>query len=121
MTALETALRAAADGILADTAATALLIDAGCFTRRSDFTRRFTMTAASVSDSTPLAWTDWNAAVAALDRGQLPAGSGEIAVLRIAASLAEGIPVDLHDTVTSLDNRNLALVTTAIRHAAGYR
>lgn len=48
-------------------------------------------------------------------------GSGEIAVLRIVERLAEGIPVDLRDTVTSLDTLNLALVTTAIRHAAGYR
>jgi hypothetical protein len=51
----------------------------------------------------------------------LLAGSGEGAVLRIAASPAARTPVSLRDTVTSLDQRNLALITTAIRHAAGYR
>ena len=121
MTPLETALRAAAAGDLAGEAAAMLLAGAGCFTRRADFTGRFTGTGTGTSDGTPLAWTDWDAAVTALDAGQLPASSGEKAVLRLAASLAHGIPVSLRDTVTSLDNRNLGLVTTAIRHAAGHR
>ena len=120
--ALAAALRAAAAGILPGEAGTGLLIDSGAFLHRADFTSRFTGTAASTSDGAALtAWTDWEAIAAALDRGQLPASSGERAVLRIAASLAAGTPVSLCDTVTSLDQRNLALVTTAIRHAAGYR
>lgn len=117
MTALETALRTAAAGILADEAAAGLLSGAGCFTRRADFTSRFTETAED--GGVLLAWIDWDAVVAALDAGQLPSSSGERAVARIAASLAAGIPVDLRGTVTSLDSRNLALVTTAIRHAGG--
>lgn len=119
MTALEEALRAAAAGVLADEAAAGLLAGAGCFTRRADFTSRFTETAED--GGVLLAWVDWSAVSAALDAGELPASSGEKAVARIAASLAAGIPVDLRGTVTSLDNRNLALVTTAIRHSAGYR
>jgi hypothetical protein len=40
-------------------------------------------------------------------------------ILRIAASLAAGHLVDLRDAIPGLDQRNLLLVTTAIRHAAG--
>ena len=39
-------------------------------------------------------------------------------MLKIAASLADGIPVDLRDTLTSLDQRNVGLVVTAVQHAA---
>ena len=47
-------------------------------------------------------------------------GSGSaIRVLRIAASLATGIPVDLGDAVTGLDRHNLALVLAALSHANG--
>ena len=120
--ALAAALRAAAAGILPGEAGAGLLIDSGAFLRRADFTSRFTGTAASTSDSaTLMAWTDWEAVIDALDQGQLPASSGETAVLRIAASIAAGTPVSLRDTITSLDRRNFALVTTAIRHAAGHR
>ena len=42
-------------------------------------------------------------------------------MLRITASLADGIPADLRDTLTGLDQRNLDLLVTAIRHACGNR
>jgi hypothetical protein len=35
--------------------------------------------------------------------------------------IADGIPVDLRDTLTALDRRSLRLVTIAIGHAAGQR
>ena len=35
------------------------------------------------------------------------------------ASLADGIPVDLRDTLTGLDDRNIQLLTTAIHRASG--
>jgi hypothetical protein len=117
--ALAAALRAAAAGVLAGEAGTELLVSSGHFLHREDFTTRFTETAASISDGTVMAWADWDAAVAALDSGRLPASSGEKAVLRLAASLANGNPVSLRDTVTGLDDRHLALLTDAIRHAAG--
>ena len=44
---------------------------------------------------------------------------GVVRILRLAASIAEGFPVSLRDTVPGLDNRNLKLLTTAIRHATG--
>lgn len=37
-------------------------------------------------------------------------------MLRIAASLADGIPLDLRDALTGLDTDNLTLVAQAILH-----
>jgi hypothetical protein len=36
-------------------------------------------------------------------------------------SITDGTPVSLHDTIPGLDNPNLKLLITAIRHAAGQR
>jgi len=77
--------------------------------------------AAGISDGTPMAWIDWGAVIAALDGGRLAASGGEQRIVRIAASLAAGHPVSLRDAIPGLDRRNMALVTTAIRHAAGQR
>jgi hypothetical protein len=121
VTALDAALLAAAAGILPGEAGTALLIGSGAFLRRADFAGPFTRAAPGRPGGTPMAWIDWEAAVTALDAGQVPASSGEKNILRIAASLAAGTPVSLRDAVPGLDHRNLHLVTTAIRHAAGHR
>jgi hypothetical protein len=40
-------------------------------------------------------------------------------MLKITASLADGIPVDLQDTVVGIDDTNLQLLITAIRRASG--
>jgi hypothetical protein len=40
-------------------------------------------------------------------------------MLKITASLADGIPVDLRDTLTGLDDRNVQLLITAVLHASG--
>ena len=42
-------------------------------------------------------------------------------MLKITASLADGIPVDLRDTLTGLDDRNVQLLITAVLHASGQR
>lgn len=49
------------------------------------------------------------------------ASGGEKRIIRIAASLAAGHPVSLRDVIPGLDQRNLELVTIAIRRAAGQR
>lgn len=113
------ALRAAAIGLYPDEAGTELLISHGHFLHRDDFAAHL-HTGTSISDGTPLAWIAWETAITALDHGQLPASSGERHMLRLAASLAAGHPVSLRDTIPGLDHRNLHLVTTAIRHAAGH-
>jgi hypothetical protein len=64
---------------------------------------------------------DWPAAITALDTGDLPCSGGEQRMLRLAASVASGIPVHLRDALTGLDNRNINLVITAVLHASGER
>jgi ABC-type cobalamin/Fe3+-siderophores transport system ATPase subunit len=46
---------------------------------------------------------------------------GERRILLLSTSLAAGTPVSLRDTITSLDENNIARLITAIRHAAGRR
>ena len=68
-----------------------------------------------------MAAIDWAAAIAALDAGELPCSGGEQRILRLAASLADGIPVSLSDAITGLDRSNLSHLLAAIRHASGER
>jgi hypothetical protein len=65
-----------------------------------------------------MAVIDWPAVVTALGTS-LPCSGGEQRMLRITASLADGIPVDLRDTLTGLDDRNIQLLIAAIRRASG--
>ena len=118
---LAAALRACAAGLHPAEAAAELLI-ATPWPCRHDFRGRFIRTGTSITDgTTPMAVTDWAAAIAALSAGQLPCSGAERRLLRLAASLGDGIPVDLQDALTSLDDVRLELVTTTIRHAAGRR
>jgi hypothetical protein len=112
-------LRACARGIYPDEAAVELLISHAVFLHRADFTSRF-ITSAARSDGTSLAAVDWPAAIAALDDG-LPCSGGEQQMLRLAASLAGGIPVNLRDALTSIDGHGTGLVVRAVLHAAGHR
>jgi hypothetical protein len=66
-----------------------------------------------------MAALDWPATIAALDTGDLPCSGGEQRVLRLAASLADGVPVDLRDALTGLDQHNINLVVASILHASG--
>jgi hypothetical protein len=120
VTILAEALRACAAGILTDEAGVGLLIDCGGWLHRPDFTGTFIETGTSISDGTTLmAVIDWPAAVAALDSGRLPCGSGERHMLRLAASIASNVPVSLGDALTSIDHKNANLLTAAILHANG--
>jgi ADP-ribose pyrophosphatase YjhB (NUDIX family) len=112
-------LRAWARGIYPDEAGVELLIGHAVFLHRADFTSRFITTPAS-SDGTPLAVIDWPAVIAALD-GSLPCSGGENRMLRLAASLAAGIPVSLRDALTGIDGRSTQLVIQAVLHASGHR
>ena len=112
-------LRAWARGIYPDEAGVELLIGHAVFLHRADFTSRFITTPAS-SDGTPLAVIDWPAAIAALD-GCLPCSGGENRMLRLAASLAAGIPVSLRDALTGIDGHGTQLVINAVLHASGHR
>jgi hypothetical protein len=61
---------------------------------------------ADLIDGTPMAPIDWPEAIAALDRGRLPCSGGEDRMLRLAARLAVGIPVDLRAALTGPDSHN---------------
>ena len=64
----------AADGILADAAAAGLIISHQTFPHRDAF-RRIISTGASISTGQPLATIGWDAALRALDAGQMPCAS----------------------------------------------
>ena len=118
---LAAALRACAAGLYPDEAGVELLISHGGFLDRPDFAG-FVHTGTSISDgTTEMARISWDAAISALHAGQLPACGGERRILQLAASIAAGFPVCLRDAIPGLDNRNLHLVITAIRHTAGQR
>jgi hypothetical protein len=109
----------AAEGIRADTAAVKLIISHENFLHRDAF-RRIIRAGTSISTSQPLATIGWDAALRALDAGQMPCASSEQAILRIAAGLGDpAIPVRLRTVLGNLDTRNITLVADAITTANG--
>jgi hypothetical protein len=118
---LPAALRASAAGLFASEAAVNLLIGHRYWLTRPGFAAEYIHTSTAITDGTATAAVCWPEAVAALDRGQLAGSGSENRILRLAASLADGIPLDLQDALSSLDDTNLQHVVTAIRHAAGRR
>jgi hypothetical protein len=117
--ALSAALRAHAQGLLSLEAAAELLI-AQSWLHRSDFTGQFIRIHHGADRARPAAAIDWPAVVTALGTS-LPCSGGEQRMLRITASLADGIPVDLRDTITGIDDRNIQLLIKAVLHASGRR
>jgi hypothetical protein len=116
------ALRACARGIYPDEAAIELIISHDGFLHRDDFTRHLTTAEYGHHGNDAMhAAIDWATASAALTDGALPCSGGERRILLLAASLAAGLPVDLRDALTGLDDRNLALVSSAFTHASGKR
>jgi hypothetical protein len=111
----------AAEGICADVAAVMLIDRHGHFLHDPAF-RRIIAAGSSITTGQPLAVIRWQAAVHALEAGQLPCSSSEQSILRIAASLADpGIAVRLRENLGNLDARNITLVTDAIAAANGGR
>lgn len=121
---ISAALRAGAKGLLCVEAAVELLIKQQSWLYRRDFTDHFVDHPPSPDYSPPddsdIAFVEWTAALDALDTGLLACSSGEGRLLRIAGSLADGIPLNLRDAITGLDAINTRLVAGAVRHAAGH-
>jgi hypothetical protein len=116
---LAAGLRAHAQGLYCLEAAAELLI-AKSWLHRDDFTSRFVTLHPGIGRGQQVAVIDWPAVIAALG-SSLPCSGGEQRMLRITASLADAIPVDLQDTLTSLDDENITRLVTAILHASGRR
>jgi len=68
-----------------------------------------------------MAAVDFEAVAGALATGVLPCARSEGQMLRLAASIAAGVPVDLGGAVSGLDAGNAGLVAGAVLHAAGHR
>ncbi|MFJ6119785.1 hypothetical protein [Streptomyces sp. NPDC092129] len=112
-------LQAAADGSPTLRAAVGLLIDHGLWVKR--LTERPGLLLIDYSGPTPLAYgVDWLKVVQALEAKELPASSGELRILAIAASLADtAARIRLGDAVSGLDAANLDRVLNAITAANG--
>jgi hypothetical protein len=108
-------------GLYCAEAAVELVIGHRRWLGREDFVAEFIEAGQGSVCGTWMAFVDWQAVVAALDAGRLPCSGAEGQVLRIAASLAEGIPVDLGAAVTGLDEANIGLVAAAVLAAGGHR
>ena len=112
--AIAAALHAHAHGIYPGEAAVALVIDHHSWLTRADFLTGFTDTFPGLTDGTAMAAICWPEAVAALDCGLLSGSGSQNRILRLAASLADRIPVDLQNAVSGLDDTNLQHVVTVI-------
>ena len=102
-------------------AAVELLIGHGSWLCREDFLEIAVEFGQGITSGAVMAAVDCEAAARALGAGMLPCSGGEGRVLRIAASIAAGVPVDLREAVTGLEENNAALAAAAVLHAAGCR
>jgi hypothetical protein len=111
---LPAALRAGAEGLYALEAATGLIIAHGIWLERDDFS-------CFIHHGVGPAAIDWEAAITALDAGELPSSAGEKRMLRLAASLADQAHVSLGDAITGIDEHNVGILIKSVRHAPGRR
>jgi hypothetical protein len=100
-------------------AAVELLIGHQLWLCRNDFVDRFVRVVLDSSGAGVLAVVGWRAAVRALGAGRLPCSDSEAQVLRFAASIAGGVPVDLGECLSVLDEANIGLVIEAVLRASG--
>ena len=114
-------LRAGAAGLYCAEAGAGLLICQESWLRRGDFTVPFIAVTSGLAGRAAVAAVGWDDAVAALDGGALPCGSGERRILHLAASIAAGIPADLGEALTGLDRAGIAAAARAVLHAGGHR
>jgi hypothetical protein len=116
---LATALQDHAAGSLTDMAAANLIIGHEVWLRRRDFQEEFLRARYCHPTCPPSVAIRWRAAIAALNQGLLPCSGTEADLLRVAASLATDLPLQLHRALGSFDHRNITLITDAITIANG--
>ena len=117
---LAEAIRAWAKGWLPTEAAAELLISHQGWLLREDFLRVAVEFRWEPFLGREVAAVDFAAAADAV-QGMLPCSDGERQVLLVAASIAEGIPVDLREAALCMDAVNAARAAQAVCHAAGRR
>jgi hypothetical protein len=117
---LAAAIRAWAKGWLPTEAAAELLISHRTWLLREDFLQVAVEVGWEPFRGGEVAAIDFVAAADAV-QGMLPCSDGERQVLLVAASIAEGIPVDLREAALCLDAGNAARAAQAVCHAAGRR
>ncbi|RZU30862.1 hypothetical protein [Blastococcus saxobsidens] len=115
---VEAALLHAAVGDYAAEAAVLLLANDGYWPARLCAAGLVTIEAEPVGGQM-WARIEWPELDPALAQGRLHGSQEELAVLRVAVSLADGRPIDLADVAVALDRRALELVLAALAHAAG--
>ena len=118
---LPAALRAGPGGLYAIEAATGLIIARESWLARDDFAC-FIHAGNSISDpGTELASIDWEAAITALDAGELPSSGGERRMLRLAASLADQGPRERQGHHRHRRPQRRLLVKAVLKRSAGWR
>ena len=117
---LADAIRAWARGWLPAEAAAELLISHQAWLLREDFLQVAVEVSWEPFRGREVAAVDFAAAADAV-QGMLPCSDGERQVLLVAASIAEGIPVDLREAALCMDAASAARAAQAVCHAAGCR
>src|SRR5947207_3335062 len=117
---LAEAIRAWAKGWLPTEAAAELLISHQGWLLREDFLQIAVEAGWEPFRGRQVAAVDFAAAADAV-QGVLPCSDGERQVLLVAASIAEGIPVDLREAALCMDAASAARAAQAVCHAAGRR
>ena len=115
---LESALLRAAVGDYAAEAAVLLLADSGHWLPRLQAAGLVAI-ALDDADGGPWAAVQWGELDRALRAGVITGSGGQLRLLRAAASLADGQPVDLADLTAGVDRAELTLLLAALAHAAG--
>ena len=116
---VESALLRAAVGDYALEAAVLLLANSGHWLPRLHAAGLITIALDDPVDGGPWAAVQWAELDPALRTGTISGPGGQLRLLRAAASLADGQPVDLADLTAGLDRAELTLLLAALSHAAG--
>jgi hypothetical protein len=117
---VETALLRAAVGDYALEAAVLLLVNSTHWVPRLQAAGLITIALdGDALDGGPWAAVQWAELDPALRTGVISGTGGQLRLLRAAAGLAEGQPVDLADLTAGLDRAELSLLLAALAHAAG--
>ena len=117
---VETALLRAAVGDYALEAAVLLLANSGHWLPRLHAAGLIMIALdGDAVDGGPWAAVQWPELDPALRTGAIAGTGGQLRLLRAAASLADGQPVDLADLTAGVDRAELTLLLAALAHAAG--